>query len=365
MAIGESYYLTHDIDALNDIKVSALCHEFGFEAYGLFWVCLEHMFPEECLSLPYDDMTFVAIKRQTNTTCDVKAFVDRAIEYGLFERDGEMFYSPSFVKRMAKIDNEADARSEKARKAANARWQKKREQNNGNADAMQSQCSSNANAMPEQCSSNANAMLNDAYEMNRTELNRTNIDSCAKCADRATENDATSICPEDMPQEDAHTSHTSHTSNRSQDIDNSDYITSQNITPDECASEKPPPVVNKKAEQQANNQRFEEFWKAYPRKSDKKRARKIWDRLKVNDELHDKIMRAVSAQTQSDQWRRDGGQFIPYPTTWLNGERWEDSLEHVANTKPREPTPNYDDGEPDFIELLEERRRKEAMNAAQ
>lgn len=42
--------------------------------------------------------------------------------------------------------------------------------------------------------------------------------------------DATSICPEDMPQEDAHTSHTPNTSNRSQDIDHSDYNTSQNIT---------------------------------------------------------------------------------------------------------------------------------------
>ncbi len=42
--------------------------------------------------------------------------------------------------------------------------------------------------------------------------------------------DATSTCPEDMPQAYAHTSHTSHTSNRSQDIDNSDYITSQETT---------------------------------------------------------------------------------------------------------------------------------------
>lgn len=170
MAVGDSYFLTHDIDAFSDIKISALCSEFGFEAYGLFWVCLEHMFPEECLSLPYSDMTFIAIKSQTNTTCDVKAFVDRAIDYGLFERDGDMFFSPAFVRRMAKIDSEANARSEQARKAANARWQKRRKDDAADARAMPEQCSCNADAMPEHDASNADAMLIDANEMKRNEL---------------------------------------------------------------------------------------------------------------------------------------------------------------------------------------------------
>ena len=180
MAVGDSYFFSHDIDALSDIKISALCSEFGFEAYGLFWVCLEHMFPEECLSLPYSDMTFIAIKRQTNTSCDVKAFVDRAVEYGLFERDGDMFFSPSFVSRMAKIDSEADARSEQARKAANARWQKRRENNAPDADAMQGQCSSNAPAMHEHNAPDADAMLIDANEMKRNEIYRSSSSAHAR-----------------------------------------------------------------------------------------------------------------------------------------------------------------------------------------
>jgi DnaD/phage-associated family protein len=180
MAVGDSYFFSHDIDALSDIKISALCSEFGFEAYGLFWVCLEHMFPEECLSLPYSDMTFIAIKRQTNTSCDVKAFVDRAVEYGLFERDGDMFFSPSFVSRMAKIDSVADARSEQARKAANARWQKRRENNAPDADAMQGQCSSNAPAMHEHNAPDADAMLIDANEMKRNEIYRSSSSAHAR-----------------------------------------------------------------------------------------------------------------------------------------------------------------------------------------
>ena len=36
------------------------------------------------------------------------------------------------------------------------------------------------------------------------------------------------------------------------------------------------------------------------------------------------MLDAVSAQSESDQWRKDGGQFIPNPATWLNQSRWED-----------------------------------------
>ena len=31
-------------------------------------------------------------------------------------------------------------------------------------------------------------------------------------------------------------------------------------------------------------------------------------------------------QKQSAQWSKDNGQFIPHPTTWLNGKRWEDQI---------------------------------------
>jgi hypothetical protein len=32
----------------------------------------------------------------------------------------------------------------------------------------------------------------------------------------------------------------------------------------------------------------------------------------------------LALQRQSAQWQRDDGQFIPHPSTWLNGRRWED-----------------------------------------
>lgn len=81
-------------------------------------------------------------------------------------------------------------------------------------------------------------------------------------------------------------------------------------------------------------QKFNEFWKIYPKKRDKAQARKIWLKLKPNDELFNKIIMAVKEQAQTEQWQKDNGQYIPYPSTWLNGKRWEDEIKKVASNNP-------------------------------
>ena len=68
---------------------------------------------------------------------------------------------------------------------------------------------------------------------------------------------------------------------------------------------------------------FERFWSAYPRKVGKKAAQKAWDRAKDKPGLED-ILKAIGRQKLSQQWTRDGGQFIPHPATWLNQGRWDD-----------------------------------------
>jgi len=68
---------------------------------------------------------------------------------------------------------------------------------------------------------------------------------------------------------------------------------------------------------------FEEFWKAYPRKVGIEAARKKFDSA-IKKTTIQKIILAISAQKKTDQWRKDGGQFIPHPATWLNQGRWDD-----------------------------------------
>jgi hypothetical protein len=70
---------------------------------------------------------------------------------------------------------------------------------------------------------------------------------------------------------------------------------------------------------------FEDFWKAWPKRLAKKDAMKAW--LRVPEVAHQKILRAIEAGKRTDQWQRDGGQYIPMPATWLRGERWEDELD--------------------------------------
>ena len=69
---------------------------------------------------------------------------------------------------------------------------------------------------------------------------------------------------------------------------------------------------------------FDEFWKLYPKHKDKAKAKLWFERNKPNQELMDKILSALKKQKESDDWKKDNGKFIPYPTTWLNGKRWED-----------------------------------------
>lgn len=70
---------------------------------------------------------------------------------------------------------------------------------------------------------------------------------------------------------------------------------------------------------------FEDFWAAWPRKVAKTDAEKAWRKVSA-DEIP-AVMAGLSRACACDQWRKDGGQFIPHAATWLNGRRWEDQVQ--------------------------------------
>ena len=78
--------------------------------------------------------------------------------------------------------------------------------------------------------------------------------------------------------------------------------------------------------------RFDEFWAAYPNKVKKIKAREAWMKIKPSAALHQKILAAVEAAKNSRQWKKDNGDFIPHPTSWLNQGRWEDEPEQKPQT---------------------------------
>lgn len=72
---------------------------------------------------------------------------------------------------------------------------------------------------------------------------------------------------------------------------------------------------------------FERFWKAYPKKRSRGYAMAVWKKINPSEKLIDRIMDSLERLKASDDWKRDGGQFIPYPASWLNGMGWEDVVE--------------------------------------
>jgi len=79
--------------------------------------------------------------------------------------------------------------------------------------------------------------------------------------------------------------------------------------------------------------RFETFWTAYPKKRSKGAAEKAWAKIKPNEQLTGEILSALERAKTSADWQKDGGQFIPYPATWLNAKGWEDDY----TTSPTTP----------------------------
>jgi hypothetical protein len=69
---------------------------------------------------------------------------------------------------------------------------------------------------------------------------------------------------------------------------------------------------------------FDRFWLAYPKKRARGDAEKAWTKLKPGAELINRILEAVEAAKRGSDWLREGGQYVPYPATWLNRKGWLD-----------------------------------------
>jgi len=71
---------------------------------------------------------------------------------------------------------------------------------------------------------------------------------------------------------------------------------------------------------------FEQFWIAYPKKRSRGMAFKAWRKLNPSKEQVNRILAAVDQAKRSVDWAKEGGQYIPYPASWLNAQGWEDEI---------------------------------------
>ncbi len=82
----------------------------------------------------------------------------------------------------------------------------------------------------------------------------------------------------------------------------------------------------------ATDEAFGRFWDAYPRRVNKQKAREAFTKLNPTPELLATILEAIAWQRQTHDWKKNGGEFIPYPASWLNGKRWEDEPSVAARS---------------------------------
>lgn len=119
---------------------------------------------------------------------------------------------------------------------------------------------------------------------------------------------------------------------------------------------------NKKEKDNFNQSLFDKFWNAYPKKVAKGNAEKWFIKNQPSEELVDLMVSKLELLKTTNQWLSNDGQYIPYPTSWLNAKGWEDEVDNtIANGhqwigKKIEATISTADEKKEIDELLSEFR---------
>ncbi len=105
---------------------------------------------------------------------------------------------------------------------------------------------------------------------------------------------------------------------------------------------------------------FDQFWDAYPRKVSKKDAIKAWGQLDPDTALQEKILNSIAKQKYCAQWLRDNGEAIPYPASFIRGERWEDEIRKAADPMVESGAFSSPESQDEYNEALNKRLSRDA-----
>jgi len=103
---------------------------------------------------------------------------------------------------------------------------------------------------------------------------------------------------------------------------NADPVPGQTDTKDKSIKDRSTKDNSTKDNSLMQEELFERFWNAYPRKVAKGQARKTWAKLNPDEALTERIVEAVKTAIARDNRFRDIN-YTPHPSTWLNGTEWE------------------------------------------
>jgi hypothetical protein len=92
----------------------------------------------------------------------------------------------------------------------------------------------------------------------------------------------------------------------------------------------------KKTNAQING--FDAWWDAYPRKKDKKKALDIWKRKNLAKRADELIAKLKEQVCDCESFNRSDKTKIAYPTTYLNGERYDDDIDPIPVNQKQNKT---------------------------
>ena len=95
-----------------------------------------------------------------------------------------------------------------------------------------------------------------------------------------------------------------------------------------------------------SDEMFEIFWAAYPRKQKKPQAWNAFKKLKISEDLFQKILYGLDKWKKSTNWENPIYQHLA--STWLNNEMWNDDVSVKKKSNFEERT--YDEA---FLKSLE------------
>lgn len=98
------------------------------------------------------------------------------------------------------------------------------------------------------------------------------------------------------------------------------------VTKSKSKSKKPPVSPAGDIAKRSIGDRFGDWYSHYPKKKSQGAAERAFKKINPSEELLKTMILSVEAAKETKGWIKDGGQFIPYPATWLNAKGWEDEI---------------------------------------
>lgn len=121
----ETYYFSHDYNAIQDPKMMSLLFNCGLSGIGMYWILIELLHQQPNNEMDYQDycnfIDFYGISDGENEQL-LSNIKDKLIEIGLFIKKDNTIYSNRVLENTKKMEEYKKGKSEAGKKGMEKRW---------------------------------------------------------------------------------------------------------------------------------------------------------------------------------------------------------------------------------------------------